>query len=77
MLLDFRPARRRQDNDGKLSALEVLLVAQVLVRRDEDIETIGLGNCEQFTISKRRPALLAGGSNCVVWKMRATGTGVP
>jgi hypothetical protein len=59
------------------SARQVLLVANVLVRGDEDVETFGLGSGEQLPVLEVVPAPLVGGLNGVVRQVIPQGHGRP
>lgn len=57
-LLDSRPTRRAQNHDGDDSIDQVLLVPEILVRRDEDLETRGFGSQNQLTVLEAGPSAL-------------------
>lgn len=76
MPLDLGPTRGGEDKDGEGSATKVLLVAEVLVGRDEEIES-SLSRRQQISVLKIRPTFRVGGRNLVVREKRRSGMGVP
>ena len=64
MRLEPGPACRRQNQDGEPAPCEVLLIAQVLVCRDEQVEG-SLGGSEQLAVRERASALFVGGGDRV------------
>ena len=71
------PSRIPDYHDGDTSAREILLSANVLVRRHEHIEPSDLGCREEITVADRSPALLGGRSDVWCARCRRIGTGVP
>ena len=59
MTLEFRPTGEGQDKDSKGPTREVLLITQVLVRRDEHLKQ-SFGGVQQLTVGQRRPSHLVG-----------------
>ena len=57
-LLQARPARGGKDHDGQVAVVEVLLVLEVLVRRDEHLKPCRLGRGDEFAILQAGPAAL-------------------
>ena len=55
MRLNFRPACRRQNQNGDFPSGQILLVLKILVRRDKQIE-FTLGFAQQITVAQIRPA---------------------
>ncbi len=58
MAPDARPRSRAQDNNGKPSSGEVLLITQILIGCNEHVIACLLGSIEQLSIDKARPTLL-------------------
>jgi hypothetical protein len=73
ILLEFprNPANRAlrgaflRFKDGKWAAFQVLLIAKILVRDDEQIETGLFGALQQFAVTDAAPAHCLRGSNVV------------
>lgn len=62
---DPRPAGGRQNEDRDAAALKVLLVAEVRIRRDQQLKALLLSQSDQITIRDRRPAFFVGGTDQV------------
>lgn len=54
------PGGRHEHNDADASSREVLLIAKVLVSRDEDLVALFLRALQQLAIGDRGPAALCG-----------------
>lgn len=74
---DARPARRHQYEHADPSVRQVLLVAEVLVRGDDDVEAFGLGAGEQLPVLEVVPAPLVCGLDGVVRQVIPQGHGCP
>lgn len=70
VLLDFRPACRRQNQNRELPAGEILLIPKVLVGRDEDGKGI-FGGGQQMTVAQIRPAHFVSGGNFMAGQVSA------
>lgn len=56
--LDQHKAIGRQLDNRDFSESEILLIAKVPIRREEDVELRRVSRSQQFTVAKRRPAFL-------------------
>src|SRR5256885_14386232 len=65
MILDRWPARRRQDENGKASSTQVLLVSKVLIGRDHHVKRC-FCDVQQFTVTQFSPPHLKGGGDRVI-----------
>lgn len=57
MRMDVRPTGRGQHDDGDAAAFEILLIPEILIRRDEGIPARLLGRCQQRAIGQIAPSL--------------------
>src|SRR5205809_3820860 len=56
--LNDRPARGRQHKDGDPALPKILLVAEILVRGDEQVERSVFGSGQQITVAQVGPTSL-------------------
>lgn len=66
-----------EDDECETSPNQILLVAQVLIRRDKDIIPRALSGIQQGTIRQSRPSLLINRRNSVSDKLSAQWDGRP
>ena len=63
LALDARPTGCSQHNNRDFAALEVLLILEILVSRDQNGKAVRFGLLQQFTVFQIVPAKLKGRDN--------------
>lgn len=76
-LFDPGPGGSHEDDDAKGPTREVLLVLQVLIRRDQSLVPSRFGLIEKLTVVEAGPAPFGGGVDLVGMEVARRGTGVP
>lgn len=71
MLFDADPTRRANNDDRNPAPGQVLLVSQILVGRDQHIESGALGLIEEFAICQRAPGKLQSGADLMIREISA------
>lgn len=77
MLADSPPVRGRQNEDRQFAPGKLLLVAKVLIGRDDKIEVFSLSRREQCAVLKRLPSPLVSGADVMANRKARSGAGVP
>src|SRR5262249_26504266 len=67
--LNARPRGRLEDDEREATPSQILLIAQVLIGRDQNFKPCTLGGVEQGAIRQGRPSLLICGRNTVSDKL--------
>ncbi|WP_419933639.1 hypothetical protein [Candidatus Palauibacter sp.] len=62
---DSGPSGREEDEHRQVSAGEILLVLEVLIRGDQEVIAVLLGFLQQGTVSKLGPPAFEGGIHLV------------
>ena len=62
MRLKTRPLLEAENHDCNLAARKILLIAHVLVGRQQDLEACVLGHSQEVAVLQRVPVLLRGRS---------------
>lgn len=58
VIFDPGPTRGQQHSDSYFPASQILLIAKILIRSDERVETFGFRQLQQFSVADVAPALL-------------------
>jgi hypothetical protein len=66
--LNQTPSVPAESHNCNFAVAEILLIGEVLVGRQENIESGLLGDAQQFAVKERAPSLLMGGSDIVSGK---------
>lgn len=62
---DSRPTGGQQHHDGEAAAGEILLIAKILIGRDDGFETGGLGGAQEVTVLQIAPVSFVGRGDLV------------
>ena len=73
MELNTGPRRSQQDDDCQFPVYEVLLMAEILIRRDQELVAVFLRAVEQLPVAQARPASFEGRVNLVPPQVPAEG----
>jgi hypothetical protein len=69
--LEEIPVVGAEDDEGEFSALQVLLVGQVLIASDYEFEAGIFRGLQEFAVFEDRPAHCFGGADFVIWQRRS------